>query len=359
MSESSGEFSLETGLEIVEAFELWMELCHKLNKLITGHHGTTDPVLDELKRIHSILNQLQGEELASWATQREESLALLSAHSSVSLQTIHAFAQSGKERTDPHWAPRLAIAERDSLIAIHTLTGNLDSGYWLRPDSIGAISWSGHAAGYSEGWMPHLSTRPIRNGLGQVWDYRWALPAATYAITCRLVVLRAAVPNREIVRQEISMYAKFMAEVYRRMEDGVKSLDQLSPDQLDRASSLGEVPVVVVDLHGGYYVGGLFQSSFSTATLERPPYPPELPQLPLPRASILPGYENMKANHALLTRHFRNHVAISIGLPGVLEFAGKLEQLHEKLMAPREDYSDNRITPEPIDIIVEPPPISG
>ena len=46
----------------------------------------------------------------------------------------------GSSTSDPQCAARLALADRDSLIAVNTFLGDIEEGFWLRPNSIKAIS---------------------------------------------------------------------------------------------------------------------------------------------------------------------------------------------------------------------------
>jgi hypothetical protein len=102
----------------------------------------------------------------------------------------------------------------------------------------------------------------------------------------------------------------------------------MSPLQIERIPT-HMLPIAVVDFYGGFYVGGAFNPIFLPHQFDEAPYPPEIPELPLPRALLggSPTIENNVRNHAILTKHFRNYVAIRTGLTEFLQLAGALENL--------------------------------
>ena len=156
-----------------------------LNKLVTDQKP--DPLVDSLNKIHATLSGIKDDILASWVTDREENIAFILAHSSTALQTADAFVKSGASPSDPVWAPRLALTLRDSSLAVQTFTADIERGFWRRPESIKAISWSGDPTSFFRGWMPHISARAERDSFGNVWDYRWALPVALSTILVRII----------------------------------------------------------------------------------------------------------------------------------------------------------------------------
>jgi hypothetical protein len=78
----------------------------------------------------------------------------------------------------------------------------LESGLWLRPNSLKAISMYGDP----RSWMDLMPDRAELFSFNRVWDYRWALPAALYAITARLIILSVAGEKSEITSLEIKRY---------------------------------------------------------------------------------------------------------------------------------------------------------
>ena len=105
-------------------------------------------------------------------------------------------------RTDPVWAAKIAIADRDSLLAAKTFSGDITRGFWMRPASQAAISRFGNPTDWYHGWMPHMSDRAEVNQFNNVWDYRWALPALIYAVIVRLVVLKAFETGSAVERRQ-------------------------------------------------------------------------------------------------------------------------------------------------------------
>jgi hypothetical protein len=107
-----------------------------------------DPLWVSLNKIHAKLNEIDDNVLATWVTEREENIAFLLSHSAAALQTANAFVKSGATRSDPEWSPKLALALRDSFVAVTTFTTSLEGGFWLRPNSIKAISTVGDPANF-------------------------------------------------------------------------------------------------------------------------------------------------------------------------------------------------------------------
>lgn len=278
-----------------------------------------DPMMVAIKKLDSRLNEIEDLTLTAWVTAREDNLAFLLAHSSSALQTAHAFLRSGESTSSPQWAPRLALADRDSLVAVHTFVGDLESAFWLRPHSLGAISQSGSP----RTWMDEIPDRPEVHSFGRVWDHRWAMPAVVYAITVRLTVLRVIGAELSEVRREVRRYNRFITLVFQKMESGIRSLDEYSPSQIHRFFPRG-VPIVAVDIYGGNFIGGEFSPLFR---------PGELGDRPVPEGLIPTegdGRERLESifrNARKVTQLWRQHVAISIGLPELLRLAGALENL--------------------------------
>jgi hypothetical protein len=291
-----------------------------VNKWIAKGSPAPDPVMQSLQLIHEHLKDIEDTSLAAWAGSREENLAFLLAHASSALRTAAAFRESGKPRSDSEWAAKTALAERDSLLAIETFLGDMQGGFWLRPNSVAAISQAGDPTSFSRGWMPHMPDRAEIHSTNLVWDHRWALPATVYVVTVRIGVLRLLNVNDRLIRREVQRYNTFIAQVFRKMESGIRSLETLSPLQIQRIPTHG-VPIAVADIYGGYFLGGQFVPTFQANG--------EFTGYPLPVGQIRPGLdlETILANARAVTRHWRNHVAITIGLPKLLEYAGQLENI--------------------------------
>jgi hypothetical protein len=233
----------------------------KLNDWVTGAHGEPDPIMAALEQLQQRLIQIQDFALAAWLSTLQQNLAFLLAHSSTAIQTANAFLQSNASRNDPVWAAKIAIAERDSLLAVNSFT-NTQSGYWLRPESLAAISWAGDPTPYYTGWMPHMPDRAEVNHFKQVWDYRWAQSALIYAIVARLIVLKAfetgSASERVLHCQEIKGYIKLLGRVFSKRLSGIRSLERLSDLQRSTLQITGRFPMAAVDIYGGDYLGGIF-----------------------------------------------------------------------------------------------------
>ena len=258
----------EEGMEVImEGFELisfgieYFEFVEKLNHWVTGAHDAPDPIMESLRLVHEKLSQIQDFNLGAWLSSRQENLAFLLAHSSTAIQTANAFLQSGASRSDPVWAAKIAIAERDSLLAVNTFS-DTQGGYWLRPQSVAAISWAGDPTGLYRGWMPHMPDRAEVNHFQQVWDYRWAQPALLYTIVARLIVLKAfdtgTVGERRLYCQEFKGYAKLLGTVFSKRWSGIRTLDRLSDLQRNIYLLTGRIPMAAADIYGGDWLGGYF-----------------------------------------------------------------------------------------------------
>jgi hypothetical protein len=299
----------------------------KFNDWITGAGKTPDPIMVSLNLVHHKLNEIQDFNLASWVTSREDSLAFLLAHSAAALATAHAFVQSEASRTDPVWAAKIAFAERDSLLAVQTFTADLNRGYWMRPQSLKALSWAGDPTDYYRGWMPHLPDRAEVNPFGQVWDHRWALPALVYTIAVRVAVLGIFANGTRAERRahcsEIQTYVKVLQEVQNKMWSGICALYRLSDLQREQYLHTGRIPLAVADIYGGYYLGGIyFSSDFRPG---RFPLGLEAPQM-----IIAPGtLAQVEFNMAEFANHWWSIVSRRIGLADLLVFTFQLRNMCE------------------------------
>jgi hypothetical protein len=296
------------------------ELAVALNNLLTPDQP--DPILRGLNRINDRLNSIEDAVLAAWVTAREDNLASIRAHSAASLITAHAFLQSGASNTSPEWAAKRALAERDSLVAVQTLVGDLEGGLWLRPFSVKAISQRGDPNSFYDGWLQHMSDRPEPHGFNRVWDYRWGLPALIYAVNTRIIVLKAFGTAAGVVRGELAGYNNFVARVFRKMESGVRHLRDLTPVQVNRIPTHG-VPVAAADIYGGYFIGGMFDAFFKPSEFlgRGYPFPPPSP--------LLPGYQLDRVVHNMreVGGFWSDIVKREIGLPELLWYAGRLENM--------------------------------
>jgi hypothetical protein len=252
------------------------EIMSILNEWISG--DKPDPLMESLNRIHQTLSQIHDFNLAAWVTSREDNLAFLIAHSSAALHTANAFLQSNGSHTDPVWAAKIALAERDSLLAVQTFTGNMERGYWLRPYSIAAISGAGNPTSYYDGWMPHMPDRAEVNLYNQVWDYRWALPVLVYSIVARLLVLTAvgtgSRQERRVHCAEIKGYIGFLQGVFKKRWEGLRTLTQLSAQQTNELRTRGRFPMAAVDIYSGDFIAGIYWNTGASYPFSPPSLTP-------------------------------------------------------------------------------------
>lgn len=322
MADDVGLEAISSATDLLGIYGVAIDGVILLNQWITQAHDAPDPVVQSLNRVHAALNAIDDAVLGSWLTAREENLAFLRAHSSTTLQTLAAFQESGASLDEDYWAASLALADRDSLIAVQTLTSDMHSGYWLRPYSLKAISMYGNPEWYDTGWMPHIPDRAETYSLNRVWDYRWALPATLYAISTRIVVMRLFGYSRARFRAEVSKYNQFLVDVFRKMESGVRSLKDLSPQQIQNLNTHG-VPIAVANIYGGYYIGGLFNPHFIMTDPSWRRYPPPLDQSSFPNNVVNTAV--VLSNMRTATNTYESRVKIHYGWEEFLRFIGKLD----------------------------------
>ncbi len=320
--------TLTLGLELIDIFTFgFAEWGFKLNKwsqeLQFGPEP--DPYMRALARLDATLRRIEDASLASWASSRRENLAFLRAHSSTALYTVRAFLASGRPPSDPLWAPKIALAERDSLLAVHTFVGNVDDGVWRRPNSVKALSWMGDPTLWDGGWMSHIPDRAEVSFDGTVWDHRWTLPAAVYAISVRIAVLKGfgstAVTQSHAHCHEIQQYANFLESVFFKMQDGVRAL-RLSDMQRHEYRSMGRVPVAAADIQGGHFMSRIMWAiDWDPARFAPGLYPSA--------GMVYQAYhdEHVFANVERLAALWWNLVCVAIGLPEVLALIGSLRNM--------------------------------
>ena len=302
-----------------------LEYAKQLNDWITGAEEAPDPVMEALDRLHQDLSRIQEFNLAAWVTARGDNMAFLQAHSSSALQTANAFLQSKASRTDPVWAAKIAIADRDSLLAVDTFAGNIEQGFWLRPYSIAAISWAGDPTDYYHGWMPHIPDRAEVNHFQQVWDYRWALPVLCYAVVVRIAVLKAfdtgTTAERRLFCAEIRRYVKIFQRIFTKIWSGIRTLEHWSDLQRNEYLLTGRIPLVAADIYGGYYLGGIyFASGLRFSRFPEGLAPPRMIENPTRIGEI-------ESDILTFARHWWNVIYLRIGLEDLLLLISELQSL--------------------------------
>jgi hypothetical protein len=304
-----------------------LDYAKQLNDWITAAEEAPDPVMEGLNRLHQDLSRIQEFNLAAWVTARGDNMAFLQAHSSSALQTANAFLQSKASRTDPVWAAKIAIADRDSLLAVDTFAGSTEQGFWLRPYSIAAISSAGDPTDYYYGWMPHIPDRAEVNQFQQVWDYRWALPVLCYAVVVRIAVLKAfdtgTAAERRLFCAEIRRYVKIFQRIFTKIWSGIRTLEHWSDLQRNEYLHTGRIPLVAADIYGGYYLGGIyFASGLRFSRFPEGLAPPRMIENPTRIGEI-------ESDILAFARHWWNVIYLRIGLEDLLLLISELQSLCE------------------------------
>ena len=194
-----------------------------------------DPLLEQVKAIdhllHAYFAQVDEQIFASWSATRLAMLADVQALASSARETMRSIVQNGDDLDAPLTVARLAIADRDSLTAVNTFTASVESGYWLRP-------YSGAAVGLDT-WGTKIDDRAPVYGDGTVWDPRLALPTLLYALTVRLIVLKALYSSRRKYCHEINQQVLFLLKVQMHWQTGIRRKLRLSaPNASDRCRFL-------------------------------------------------------------------------------------------------------------------------
>lgn len=268
--------------------------------------------------------------MGAWVSSRQENLAFLLAHSSTAIHTANAFLQNKASRNDPVWAAKIAIAERDSLLAVNTFS-DTEGGYWLRPYSLAAMSWAGDPTDTYSGWMSHMPDRAEVNHLKQVWDYRWAQPALLYAIVARLIVLKAfetgTGDERRLYCQEIKRYVKLLGTIFSKRWSGIRMLERLSDLQRYEYRSRGWVPMAAADIYGGDYIGG----GFTTYKITEPGFfPPGVAPPNMDTGRTRTAEERIEYNVWVFAHHWWALLYLRTGLEELLLIISELHSICDK-----------------------------
>lgn len=215
-----------------------------------------DPVMALLNWLDKRLNEIEDLALQSWASSRRDLIAFLRAHSTTALQFAQGYLEAGRPYNDPVWAAKLALADRDSLLAVNTFVDSgIDGGFWMRP-----FSWK--ALGINQGdiysnWFGYYPNQ-AQIQKNPVWDFRFTLLATSYAIVARLAVLKAAFPEslahgRSGCR-EMKRYANFLRSVAERMHNGIWAIEDLDLSEVGRFLFLwdGRMPVAAANIYSGH-----------------------------------------------------------------------------------------------------------
>lgn len=242
-----------------------VELGIKLAEFMGLLPHAKNPVLAKLERIDASLNAIDDLILAAWAASRRDQLAILRAHAATALRIAQEYLELNRPQS-PVWASKIAQADRDSLFAVQAFTASgLNGGFWLRPFSLKAMGISPAALHTHTSW---LTFHPDRDQLAAnpgtpVWDYRFALPAAVYAIVTRLAVLKAVAPLSLQIGaagcREMRGHGRFLRAVVQRIRDGIWTINELAADEWSRFLFQwdGRTPVAAAQMDSGYGFGRL------------------------------------------------------------------------------------------------------
>ena len=210
-----------------------------------------DPLLEQVKAIDQLLHgyfKLVDQQIfASWSATRLAMLADVQALASSARDTIRGIIQNGEDLQAPLTIARLALADRDSLTAVNTFTAAMESGYWLRP-------YSGAAVGIDT-WGAKLDDRAPLYGDGTVWDPRLALPTLLYALTVRIIVLKALYSNGCKYCHEVKQRVAFLLRVQMHWQTGIRRKVRLSGPEMKIGAGFSVRPFAAgaVDVFTGAY----------------------------------------------------------------------------------------------------------
>jgi hypothetical protein len=210
-----------------------------------------DPLIRTLRRIDAGLSRVEDATLAAWKLTRQNQLDFLQAHSSGALSVAQKFLENPASIANPLVPVSLAIADRDSKLAVDTM---MRESFWQRPNNDKLLV--GHDDRNS--WLKMWPERASPDDQGLVWDYRWALPALCYAIVARIAVIRAVDPQSlkpgKAGCREIKRYARFLGNVHARMQAGIQQFNTVSDWTWTTYTTSGWAPFATVDLHSGLHV---------------------------------------------------------------------------------------------------------
>jgi hypothetical protein len=316
-----------SAVEFLEMFVLVgdvVELGHKIALWAGLNVEPTNPLIALLEEIDGGFRRLKDTVLAGWHSLRNDNVAFLRSHASVALVSAQEYMEEGRPDT-PLWIHRIGQADTLSRLAVHTfLDGGVQGSYWTRPYSAEAIQANPGTTHNS--WMWALPDRAELLEGDLVWDYRWGLPAAMYAISARVAVLRAVNPSFPLGARsgcrEISRYVRFLERALAKMKDGIRLRNWVSPeDEADYEKALGgRLPVAAADIYSGVNVFARpWRHEWGIESFAQGLWAPGLVTNPdLPQA---------KENVRLLADHWWWRVWRTIGAPELMAYIDGLKEL--------------------------------
>ncbi|XKJ34521.1 hypothetical protein RIU97_02630 [Streptomyces sp. 147326] len=333
--------ALKEASDLVTFGSSLFELFTELNNWLSHAPPPKDPALVLLAQLNAKMQAIEDFQLASWVTSREQHLATLRAYSHTAIVAAREYAEvwwnwhgDGEPLDEPYWANVIHSALHDSALAVSEL---MQPASWMRPQSLAAISNKGDPTPYPKGWMTNLPDRAEADGLFRVWDYRWALPALTYAIAARIIALKAryspgALPGIPAVAAELEGYAQYLGEIWKRMNAGIRrglSYATWPHRQYSDFVNNGWVPAFVVDLNGGEWVGGVaFWPDLDNRNLWW--WNGQLPPTEYIPSGVGLGTEQWVAKFVTLIQHWGfGHLQEATGMGELMMFIGDIWNLHD------------------------------
>ena len=184
------------------------------------------PTLHEFSEFAFAIGDLMG-----WTLSRDPlleqvnaMLADVQALASSARDTIRSIVLNNEDLQAPLTVAQLALADRDSKVAVNTFTGAAESGYWLRP-------YSGPAVGLDT-WGTKLDDRAAAYDDGTVWDPRIVMPTLLYALTVRVIVLKALYSSSRKYCHEIKERVAFLLQVQMHWQTEIRRKLHLSGPEM-------------------------------------------------------------------------------------------------------------------------------
>lgn len=228
-------------------FHEFFEFAFAIGDLM-GWTLTHDPLLEQVKAmdylLHNYFKKLDQQMFAGWSATRLAMLADVQALASAARETIRSIVHGGDDLQAPLTIARLALADSNSLQALNSFTA---PGYWLRPYSETAINL--------DGWGTKIDDRAPVELDETVWDPRLALPTLLYALTVRIIVLKALHSSKRKYCHEIKQWVSFLLQIQAKWQTGMRRKLRLSTHELKFGAGFSVRPFAAgaVDVYTGHY----------------------------------------------------------------------------------------------------------
>ncbi|MGW7463830.1 hypothetical protein ACWGJT_03780 [Streptomyces xantholiticus] len=216
---------------------------------VFGWSTTADPLLAQVQMIdrlmHDYFNRVDQQVFAAWSAIRLAMLADVQAQAGAAMETIRSIVENQADLSAPLTVAMLAHADRDSKVAVKAFTSGLESGYWTRPFSEGAV-------GLQE-WGNKFDDRAPVFGDRTVWDPRLVLPTLLYALAVRVMVLKALHSEPRQYCREIRETVQFLLSVQFQWQAGIRRKHRLSTFEMRSGAGFSVRPFAAgaVDVYTG------------------------------------------------------------------------------------------------------------